>query len=662
MILPWIGWAAVLLLAGPLLALLARRSERALLAFGSASTVAACAIGAAASVAALLSGRRESIRIPWPLPLGEIHIAIDPLASFFLLCIFLVSGLAALYGWGYLKAYTGHRPIGPAVALFNVLVAAMALLVVARDGILFLAAWEIMSIASFFLVTFEDEQEVVRRAGMTYLIASHLGAACLIVLFVILAGGTGSFDFDRFAAAGAPAGIAGACFLLAVAGFGTKAGFWPVHVWLPDAHPAAPSHVSAVMSGVMIKMGIYGLLRTLTFLGPMEPWWGSLLVVLGAITGIVGVLHALAQHQLKRLLAYSSVENIGIIAIGIGLGILGQSRGQPAVAFLGYAGALLHALNHGLFKGLLFQAAGSVIQATGARDLDALGGLARRMPVTGSAFLAGSAAIVGVPPFNGFASELLIYIAAFLGASRLTGPWAVSAIAAVPAMALIGGLAAAAFAKAYGVVFLGSPRSEATARGREAGFAMTLPMALGAAGCLALGVWPQGAWRLLAPVVASYSGASPPAESLAALSAITRLAIVLAAVAATLATIRLLLLRGRDVRTAPTWGCAYAAPTPRMQYTGASFAQPLLAPFGPLLDIQVKRHGPEGYFPREATLDERTGDPAGERLLRPATRHLLGILGRLRIIQQGRVQLYLAYVLVTLIVLLVWQLGGGSGR
>jgi len=661
-ILAWMGWAAALLLAGPLLALLARRSERTLLAIGSASTMAACAIGAAASVTALLSERRESIRIPWSLPLGEIHVAIDPLASFFLLCIFLVSGLAALYGWGYLKTYAGHRPVGPVLALFNVLVAAMALLVTARDGILFLAAWEIMSIASFFLVTFEDEQEVVRRAGMTYLIASHLGAACLIVLFVTLSGGTGSFDFDRFAAAGAPMGIAGACFLLAVAGFGTKAGFWPVHVWLPDAHPAAPSHVSALMSGVMIKMGIYGLLRTLTFLGPVEPWWGGLLVALGAITGIVGVLHALAQHQLKRVLAYSSVENVGIIAIGLGLGILGQSRGEPVVAFLGYAGALLHTLNHGLFKGLLFQAAGSVIQATDARDLDALGGLSRRMPVTSSAFLAGSVAIAGVPPMNGFASELLIYIAAFLGAARLTGPWAVSAMLTVPAMALIGGLAAAAFAKAYGVVFLGSPRSEATGRAKEAGIAMTLPMVFAAVACFALGVWPRGVWRLVAPAVASISGASPPGESLAALSAITRLAIVLTALAAFIATVRLLLLRGRDVRTAPTWGCGYATPTARMQYTGASFAQPLLAPFGALLDIQIKRRGPEGYFPREATLDEHTGDPAGERLLRPATQHLLNALGRLRIIQQGRVQLYLAYVLVTLIVLLVWQLGGGSGR
>ena len=660
--LQWIGWSAALLLAGSFAALLARRSDRAALALGSLTAIGACVLGATASIAALLIGSRESLRVAWPLPMGEIHLALDPLASFFLLCVFAVSGLSALYGWGYLKHYLGRRPVAPAAALFNLLVLSMVLLVVARDGVLFLAAWELMSIASFFLVTFEDEQEMVRRAGMTYLIASHLGAACLFVLFVILSGGTGSFDFDRFAAAERPAGMAGVAFLLATIGFGTKAGFWPVHVWLPDAHPAAPSHVSALMSGVMIKMGIYGLLRTLSFLGPPEAWWGTLLVILGAITGVGGVLHALAQHQLKRLLAYSSIENMGIIAIGMGLGILGQSRGAPAVAFLGYAGALLHVLNHGLFKGLLFQGAGAIIQATGARDLDSLGGLSRRMPVTSSAFLLGSAALCGLPPLNGFVSEWLLYIAAFLGAGMLPPPWAISAMIAVPALALIGGLAVACFAKLFGVVFLGTPRTEATSRAGETSPSMLAPMILAAVASLAIGVWPQGVVRLVSPAVASLSGgAPPPVEAIAALSAITRVAAVLFAIVAAVTLVRVLLLRGREIRAAGTWACGYAAVTPRMQYTGASFSQPLLAPFGGVLDVQVRRRGPEGYFPHDSAFDVHTGDPAGERLLLPATRHLLGLFSRIRIIQQGRVQLYLAYILVTLIVLLLWQLGGKAG-
>lgn len=662
MMLEWFGWAAAILFAGSLAAVLARRSDRVALALGSGTAILGCLLGATASVIALLIGSRESVLVPWTLPLGELHLALDPLASFFLLCIFVVSGLAAAYGWSYLGTHAGHRPVAPAAALFNVLVASMILLVTARDGVLFLAAWEVMSLASFFLVTFEDDQEVVRRAGMTYLIASHLGAMCLFVLFAILSGGTASFDFDRFAAVGAPGGMAGACFLLALFGFGTKAGFWPVHVWLPDAHPAAPSHVSALMSGVMIKMGIYGLLRSLTFLGPPDAWWGTTLILLGAITGIGGVLHALGQHQLKRLLAYSSVENIGIIAFGIGLGILGQSRSDPTLAFLGYAGALLHVLNHGLFKGLLFQGAGAIIHATGVRELDRLGGLSRRMPLTSVTFLIGSAAICGLPPLNGFVSEWLVFLAAFHGASQLSAPWAASALVVVPALALIGGLGVACFTRAYGVIFLGTPRSEAPARAEEAGAGILFPMLLAAAACLGIGIWPQGILRVLVPAVASISGTGPPADALGAFAAILRVSVALLLVTGGIVGLRFLLLRGREIREGTTWGCGYVAPTARMQYTGASFAQPLLAPFGGLLDIVVNQRGPKGYFPREAVFEERTGDPAGERLLVPMTRHLLGLLSRLRVIQHGRVQLYLAYIFVTLIALLLWQLSGSSGR
>lgn len=662
MMLDWFAWASWLLLGGSLIALLARKSDRVALALGSGATIAASLLGVAACVIALHLRSTETVRVPWGLPIGEIHIALDPLASFFLLCIFAVSGLAALYGWGYLKIHAGHRPIAPAVALFNVLVAAMVLLVLARDGVLFLVAWEVMSMASFFLVTFEDDQEVVRRAGMTYLIASHLGAACLFVLFAILSGGTATFDFDRFAAAGAPAGMAGVCFLLAMFGFGTKAGFWPVHVWLPDAHPAAPTHVSALMSGVMIKMGIYGLLRTITFLGPPDAWWGLLLIVVGAITGIGGVLHALGQHQLKRLLAYSSVENMGIVAFGIGLGILGQSLGDPTLSFLGYAGTLLHVLNHGLFKGLLFQSAGSVIQATGVRELDRLGGLAKRMPVTSIAFLTGSAATCGLPPLNGFVSEWVLFVAAFHGAAHLSGTWAVSALLVVPAMALIGGLGVACFTRAYGMVFLGEPRTAAPFGAREVGPGMKVAMLLGAIACLGIGIWPQGILVLVTPAASSIAGAGAPVEMLGAFPAITRVVAVLVLVAAAIVVLRHFLLRGRDVRQGTTWACGYAAPTARMQYTGASFSQPLLAPFGVLLDIVVNQLGPKGYFPREAAFEERTGDPAGERLLLPMTRHLLNLLSRIRVIQQGRVQLYLAYIFATLIALLLWQLSGSPGK
>ena len=327
------------LCAAGLFSLFAGHSDRAALAIGTVGSALACLVGVAASLSALIDGEERSLRAAWPLPVGELHVALDALSSFFLVCVFLVSGLAAVYGGGYLRPYIGKRRLAPALFFFNLLVASMAVVAIARDGILFLIAWEVMSLTSFFLVTFESEREEVRRAGMTYLIASQLGVIFLFVLFALLSRHSGgTYDFDVLGASGA-AGLANVCFLLALVGFGTKAGFWPLHVWLPDAHPAAPSHVSALMSGVMIKMGIYGLLRTLSFLGRPPAWWGATLIGVGAVSGLIGILNALAQRDLKRRLAYSSVENIGIIALGIGLGLLGQSQGNASVAFLGFAGA-----------------------------------------------------------------------------------------------------------------------------------------------------------------------------------------------------------------------------------------------------------------------------------------------------------------------------------
>ena len=645
------------LLASALAAVAAGRREILALRLGTIGAVAGSVLGGAAAVEQLLRGGATLARAPWRLPLGTVAVGLDPLSAFFLLCIAVVGGLAAVYGAGYLRGYAGHRRLGPAAAFYNLLVAAMIGVVLARDGVLFLLAWEVMTVASFFLVTFEDDRESVRRAGLTYLIASQLGVIALFVLFALLRAHAGSFAFAGLLAAGAPGGgLADVAFLLALVGFGTKAGFWPVHVWLPDAHPAAPSHVSALMSGVMIKMGIYGLLRTLTFLGAPPLWWGATLVGIGIVSGVIGVLYALAQHDLKRLLAYHSVENIGIIALGLGVGLLGQSRGEATVAFLGYAGALLHVLNHGLFKGLLFEGAGSVLHATGERAIDRLGGLGRLMPVTALTFLTGAVAISGLPPLNGFVSEWLIFVGAFRGGAFLGGGAGVAALAVIPALALIGGLAVACFVKVYGVVFLGVARSDAAASAHEAGAAMRWPMVAGAALCLAIGVLPATFVGLAAPAALQVAAlAAAPVGVLGALPAITRVALILLAAVAALALLRAALLRRAAVRVAPTWGCGYPAATPRMQYTAASFAEPILAPFASLLHTTVVDERPAGYFPRTARHEEHVGDMAGERLLVPAVRRVLDAAGRLRVLQAGRIQLYLAYVLATLLVLLVWQ-------
>src|SRR5208283_3680548 len=341
--------AVAVLVCSGLAALLASGSPRAATTLGAGGAVVACVMGLIAAVPFLFGGPAESLRLAWNVPYGAFFVEADALSAFFLLPIFGLSALAAVYGAEYLLALRGRKSLGAPWFFYNLLVASMVLVVLARNGVLFLVAWETMALTSYFLVTLDHEQDNVREAGWTYLVASHLGTAFLLAMFVLLGRNSGSLDFDQFSSANASA-----LFLLALVGFGTKAGFMPLHVWLPEAHPAAPSHVSALMSGVMIKMGIYGLLRTLTFLGPPPAWWAWVLIGLGLTSGILGVLFALAQHDLKRLLAYHSVENIGIITLGLGVGLLGLSANMKGLAVLGFAGGLLHVVNHAVFKGLLF--------------------------------------------------------------------------------------------------------------------------------------------------------------------------------------------------------------------------------------------------------------------------------------------------------------------
>jgi hydrogenase-4 component B len=360
-------------------------------------------------------------------------------------------------------------------------------------------------------------------------------------------------------------------------------------------------------------------------------------------------------------LAYSSVENVGVIAFGIGLGILGQGLGNATVAYLGFAGALLHVINHGLFKSLLFMGAGGIIHATGTGDMTALGGLGRRMPVTAATFLTGCAAISALPPLNGFVGEWLIYMAAFVGAADFPTAWAACALAVAPALALVGGFTAACFVKAFGGVFLGRARSQAVSSAHECHRLMGLPMILCSIACVVLGLWPLGAVSLASPAATAVGGpGGAPPGVVDSLLAITRAATLLLVVIAVLLVVRRLLMRGREVKEAATWGCGYAAPTPRMQYTPASFAAPLLDPFSPVLQTRTRRTGPTGFFPVHASYQKYFGDMAGERLLVPATRRLLRTLDRFHVLQQGRLHLYLAYIAVTLVVLLVWQLTGVS--
>ena len=634
-----------------------RRSERGAVAIGAGGAGLACGTGLLLAVAAVRLRFDRVMALPWRMPYGEIRLGLDPLSAYFLVPMFLLSGLAAIYATGYFRPWRGRNP-GRFWFFFNALVASMALVATARNGVLFLVAWEAMTLASFFLVVFDETEAGVGAAGWTYLVATHIGTAFLIALFLLLGRAGGSQDFAAYAA---PAGMAGWLFLLGLIGFGTKAGLYPLHVWLPEAHPAAPSPVSAVMSGVMIKTGLYGIVRLLLILGAVPGWCAWVMLAAGAATGLMGIVFALAQRDLKRLLAYSSVENIGIAALGIGLGMVGIHHGQPGLAALGFAGGLLHVLNHAVFKGLLFLGAGAVVHAAGTRDLEHLGGLLKRMPWTGAAFLVGAVSICGLPPFNGFAGEFLIYAGAFKGILG-AGSLAFGGVVAVLALALIGGLAAACFAKAFGIAFLGEPRSAAAEAAREVDVAMRGPLLALAGLCLALGF---GARPVVAgalePIVAMLGGAAAAPDAAGAIRGLLPVALfgVMALLifwAGGMVLLRRRLLAGRPGRETGTWDCGYAAPAASMQYTAASFVQPLTQAASGILRPQVERQPPQGVHPAAATFRSETPDVARLRLFEPLFRRTAGELGRLRWLQQGHVHWYVSYIVVVLVVLLGWAL------
>ena len=498
--------SCVILFCSAVLALLLSRMEKLASAIGCFGAMAACGLGLASAVKHLLEGSSHTLQFSWSVPYGSFSVGIDPLTSFFLIPIFFLCGLSALYGYGYLESYRGKKNLGVPWFFVNLLIASMVFVVISRNAVLFLMAWELMSLTSFFLVCFEDEQESVRQAGRTYLIATHIGGAFLFALFILLGQKSGSMDFQSFFGNETQSlAFKNVLFFLAVIGFGTKAGFLPIHVWLPEAHPAAPSFVSAIMSGVMVKTGIYGLLRVFSFIGIFPAWWGILLIGLGICAGVYGVLMALSQQDMKRMLAYSTVENIGIITIGLGTGLLGMSLENPVLIVLGLAGALLHVLNHSLFKGLLFLNAGAVLHATGTRQIDLLGGLLKNMPVTGFCFAVGSMAICALPPFNGFIGEFLIYFGAFQGGVSIQNNYSIVLFTLLGGMALIGGLVVALFCKAFGFIFLAEPRSEKAMHPHSIGFCMNFPQLVLAAACLFTGLFSPFVFRSLTPVFYRFS-------------------------------------------------------------------------------------------------------------------------------------------------------------
>src|SRR5579864_8975529 len=472
------------------------------------SALAGATIAIAALRVLIAAGPAEVATLPLGLPWLGAHLRIDALSAFFLLVVNFAATLISVYGLEYGSHDAEPRRVLPFYPLFLI---GMNLVLVADDAFAFLVSWETMSVASWLLVLATHRQDETRSAALLYLVMASLGTGALIFAFGILAGESGSYGFAAMRAAPITGGKAAVVFALALMGAGSKAGIVPLHVWLPPAHSAAPSHVSALMSGIMTKVALYGLVRILFDLtGPPPWWWGVVVLAVGAITALLGVLYAVMQHDLKRLLAYHTVENIGIVVIGLGLALAFRADGLGALAVLALAAALLHVFNHAMFKSLLFLGSGAILVATHERDMEHLGGLIHRMPRTAFVFLIGSVAISALPPFNGFVSEWLTFQAILDGS--LLAQWLLKfAVPVAGAMlALSAALAAVCFVKAFGVVFLGRARTPAAAEAREVGLLMLAPMAGFAAICTAVGVLPQMMLLLLRPVVAALLPGSPP--------------------------------------------------------------------------------------------------------------------------------------------------------
>ncbi len=656
-------------LGGAGLSLLAP-SDRAARVLTTLGAVAGCVGALAVSVAVFATGMPVDARLPTLVSAaGGIMIRVDLLGAFFLALVAAVSLPAAIYGTAYMAEYDGHRSLPVFGLMFNAFLLGMSLVPCAGNIFTFVLAWELMAVASYFLVMTESEHADMRQAGLWYAAMTHLGLVLLLPMFFLLAasGAGTAFGDLRAGATIVTAGTRNAVFLLALVAFGSKAGIVPLHVWLPRAHPAAPSHVSALMSGVMIKLGIYGLVRVVfDFMSGGPAWWGGLLLAAGSASALLGVLYALMENDLKRLLAYSSVENIGIIFIGLGAGSILQRSGLPALAALGYAGALLHTLNHAFFKGLLFLGAGSVMQQTHTRNMERMGGLIKRMPYTALFFLVGSAAIAALPPLNGFASEWLVFQSLLAGLSISRPEIAVGFPIAVGMLALTSGLAAAAFVKAFGISFLAMPRSDQAAHAKESHWSMRAMMAVLAGGCVVFGLAApliiRGLYRVLDSVPGLSTGEPGPQPSSLWLMVPNGSAqispLVMAAMLALIGLVVLLATkaRGLQIRRADTWGCGRISQTPRMEYTASAFAEPLRRVFAelyrPTEDLSVSVHPEASYVIQSITYSSAVVPWFEQVLYDPVIHGAQKLAAQVRRLQAGSLHLYLLYVTTALVVAL----------
>jgi hydrogenase-4 component B len=596
--------------------------------------------------------------------------SVTPLSAWFLMVLGLIAVPVAVYSAGYF-AHAIAAPRTAAVgAAFNAMLGGIEVVFVADGVIAFLCGWEVMTLATTALVATEHESGASRRAAYLFLVMSHVGTGCLMAGFLILASAAGSLSFSAILSGHVVSGpMRNGLFALFFIGFGVKAGLIPFHVWLPEAHPAAPSSVSAFMSAVLITAGIYGLFRVCAFgLGTPDVNWALVFMSVGALSAILGVLYALTQTDIKRLLAYSTIENAGIIALGLGAAMMALAHGRGTLATVAVAASLMHVLNHAIFKGLLFLGAGSVVMATGTRHIEQYGGLMRRMPWTGLCFLVGALAISGLPLLNGFPSEWLTFQALLLGFTSTPGLVRLNLPLAAALLALTSALAAACFVRAFGISFLALPRSPAASEAHESPALMLVPLGFFAALCVGLGLFPGIVLHALEGVTTSLPGLQPAAlvwDGLGMSSAlrsfdhvvpaILGLALLGGLIASTALTVR----RGAAVRQAPTWGCGGEL-TPRTEYTARAFSKPLMmifqAVYRPTRQVDALADVSR-YFVQEVRYRAEI-EPTFERYLYgPLVRGVVRMASGMKVLQAGSLHAYLAYVLVLAVILLMW-LGG----
>lgn len=584
---------------------------------------------------------------------GErVHLRLDGLSALFFVLVCVIGGTGAAYAREYWSDRLHPASAARGRVWWNGLILSMGLVLILSNGLHFLMAWEAFALCGYFLITLDNRRPEVRKAGWLYLAASHVGTLALFAFFTSLAWNLGTWDLGPMNNVPSLAPL----FWLALFGFGMKAGFFPCHVWLPSAHANAPSHVSAIMSGVAIKMGVYGIVRFSGWL-PVPGSAGHVVIGLGAASAVLGIAFAFAQNDIKRLLAYCSVENIGVILIGLGAALLARTHGNAAWGRLALAGAFLHVWNHGLFKSLLFFGAGSVLHATGTREMSRMGGLWQRMPWTAGLFAIAAVAVSGLPPLNGFVSEWLIYLGLFEGASTHSA-FAWAAMPAVILLAMAGALALAAFTKAGGIMFLGAPRTQSASHAQECGPGMRAPMLVLASACVVIGLAPGLVWLPVAQAAHSWNPAwIDAAMPFRTLGPVQCLLAVFCAVAVVLLWQK---SRSNGLRRSLTWDCGYREPAPRMQYTGGSFAGISGGWFRWIFQPVRKFRRPRGPFPGVAFRLERVPEMVLERLIQPAG-EWIGRLSQAALgLQHGRVQFYVLYLVAGLVALGVYVFWGAT--